>query len=53
MIQEGFGAIDNANLGQDSAFSPLAAPFQSRIGNELLNLINQQEPNVADTGNIN
>ncbi|CAK1580122.1 unnamed protein product [Parnassius mnemosyne] len=38
----------NHNHSQDSVFSPLATPFQSRVGNELLNMM-QQEPRPADT----
>lgn len=49
--QESFAPSDNRGgiNCQDSAFSPLAAPFQSRVGNELLTLMTQQEPRAADT----
>ncbi|XP_047533233.1 uncharacterized protein LOC125068214 isoform X1 [Vanessa atalanta] len=49
--QESFAPSDNRGSinCQDSGFSPLAAPFQSRVGNELLSLITQQEPRAADT----
>ncbi|XP_072949105.1 uncharacterized protein [Epargyreus clarus] len=33
---------------QDSGFSPMAAPFQTRVGNDLLNLMSQHEPRQAD-----
>ncbi|XP_038209854.1 uncharacterized protein LOC119830786 [Zerene cesonia] len=45
---DNFGPTDKIKT-DDSPFSPLAAPFQSRIGNDLINLINQQEPNIGDT----
>ncbi|XP_053609281.1 uncharacterized protein LOC128674609 [Plodia interpunctella] len=46
---ESFTPIDNrVPNGQESVFSPLANSFQSRGGNELLNLLSQQEPRAAD-----
>ncbi|XP_013186828.1 uncharacterized protein LOC106132060 [Amyelois transitella] len=41
---------DNRSMpnGQESVFSPLANTFQSQGGNELLNLLAQQEPRAAD-----
>ncbi|KAL4707797.1 hypothetical protein ACJJTC_001743 [Scirpophaga incertulas] len=36
----------------EATFSPLAPPFQARGGNELLNLLAQQEPKPADTAPI-
>ncbi|CAH2048539.1 unnamed protein product, partial [Iphiclides podalirius] len=45
---ESFATPDNRNINsQDSVFSPLAAPFQSRVGGEFLNLMH--EPRTADT----
>ncbi|XP_045498009.1 uncharacterized protein LOC123696051 isoform X1 [Colias croceus] len=48
---ENFGPADTANMMkiEDSPFSALAPPFQSRVGNDLINLIGQPEPNVGDT----
>ncbi|XP_050350731.1 uncharacterized protein LOC126773694 isoform X2 [Nymphalis io] len=47
---ESFAPSDNrSSICQDSGFSPLAAPFQSRVGNELLSMMTQQEPRAADT----
>ncbi|XP_031766308.1 uncharacterized protein LOC113520683 [Galleria mellonella] len=46
-----FTPSDNrtAQSGQESVFSPLASSFQTRGGNELLNILAQQEPRAADT----
>ncbi|CAH0398421.1 unnamed protein product [Chilo suppressalis] len=48
---ESFAPADNRGLptGSESMFSPLAPSFQTRGGNELLNLLAQQEPRQADT----
>ncbi|CAH0715668.1 unnamed protein product, partial [Brenthis ino] len=50
-VQDSFTSSENSNggNGQESGFSPLAAPFQSRMDNELLSLMTQQEPRPADT----
>ncbi|KAI5644248.1 nanos RNA binding domain-containing protein [Phthorimaea operculella] len=39
----------NMNSQTESMFSPLAAHFQGRAGNELLAMMGQQEPRQADT----
>ncbi|CAG9562020.1 unnamed protein product [Danaus chrysippus] len=46
--KESFTQSERAINASDSAFSPLAAPFQSRVNNGLLNMM-QQEPRAADT----
>ena len=50
--QDSFATPDNigSGNGQESTFSPLAAPFQSRMDNEFLSMMSQQEPRPADTG---
>ncbi|XP_059053732.1 uncharacterized protein LOC131848008 [Achroia grisella] len=47
---ESYTPADNRNMsnGHDSVFSPLASSFQSRGGNELMNILSQQEPRAAD-----
>ncbi|CAH2234529.1 jg1669 [Pararge aegeria aegeria] len=47
---ESFAPSDNRNsgIGQGSVFSPLAPPFQSRITEDLISMVNPQEPRAGD-----